>query len=59
MIVVSVGLAITNLLLTGLTAGLIWWTRRHLQVIGEPKLVHRYKTAIKLLFVLLLSPRIY
>ncbi|KAJ7928135.1 hypothetical protein B0H13DRAFT_2311996 [Mycena leptocephala] len=50
MIVVSVGLAITNLLLTGLTAGRIWWTRRHLQVISEPKLVHRYKTAIKLLF---------
>ncbi|KAJ7819825.1 hypothetical protein B0H13DRAFT_2378146 [Mycena leptocephala] len=49
-IVVSVGLAITNLLLTGLTAGRIWWTRRHLQVIGEPKLVHRYMTAIKLLF---------
>ncbi|KAJ7819821.1 hypothetical protein B0H13DRAFT_2378142 [Mycena leptocephala] len=36
--------------LTGLTAGRIWWTRRHLQVIGEPKLEHRYKTAIKMLF---------
>ncbi|KAJ7816118.1 hypothetical protein B0H13DRAFT_1923759 [Mycena leptocephala] len=29
-IVVSVGLAITNLLLTGLKAGRIWWTRHHL-----------------------------
>ncbi|KAJ7928137.1 hypothetical protein B0H13DRAFT_2551165 [Mycena leptocephala] len=49
-VVVSICLVMTNLLLTGLTAGRIWWTRRHLQVIGEPKLVHRYKTAIKMLF---------
>ncbi|KAJ7928136.1 hypothetical protein B0H13DRAFT_2311997 [Mycena leptocephala] len=50
LIAVSSCLVITNLLLTGLTAGRIWWTRRYLQVIGEPKLAHRYKTAIKMLF---------
>ncbi|KAJ7819814.1 hypothetical protein B0H13DRAFT_2378137 [Mycena leptocephala] len=49
-IAVSSCLVTTNLLLTGLTAGRIWWTRRHLRVIGEPKLAHRYKTAIKMLF---------
>ncbi|KAJ7819815.1 hypothetical protein B0H13DRAFT_1921533 [Mycena leptocephala] len=49
-VVVFICLVMTNLLLTGLTAGRIWWTRRHLQVICEPKLAHRYKTAIKMLF---------
>ncbi|KAJ7816117.1 hypothetical protein B0H13DRAFT_2137182 [Mycena leptocephala] len=49
-VVVSICVVTTNLLLTGLTAGRIWWMRRYLQVIGEPKLIHRYKTAIKMLF---------
>ncbi|KAJ6584150.1 hypothetical protein DFH09DRAFT_267313 [Mycena vulgaris] len=40
---------VTNLLLTGFTAGHIWWTRRHLRVIGETKLVRRYGTAISML----------
>ncbi|KAJ7816120.1 hypothetical protein B0H13DRAFT_2380593 [Mycena leptocephala] len=49
-IVVFVSLFTTNLLLTGLTAGRIWWTRHHLKVVGESKLVRRYNTAIAMLF---------
>ncbi|KAJ7451547.1 hypothetical protein FB451DRAFT_1283554 [Mycena latifolia] len=48
-VVVGLGMIITNLLLTGLTAGRIWWTRRHLRVIGQPTLLQRYDTAIAML----------
>jgi hypothetical protein len=40
---------VSNLLVTGLTAGRIWWSRRH--SVGREQLVHRYNTAIALLFV--------
>ncbi|KAJ6579994.1 hypothetical protein DFH09DRAFT_1275742 [Mycena vulgaris] len=39
----------TNLTLTGLTIGRIWYTRQNLRVIGQTKLVQRSTTAIKLL----------
>ncbi|KAJ7451567.1 hypothetical protein FB451DRAFT_1283613 [Mycena latifolia] len=48
-VVVALGMIITNLLLTGLTAGRIWWTRRHLRVVGQPTLLQRYDTAIAML----------
>ncbi|KAJ6573469.1 hypothetical protein DFH09DRAFT_388672 [Mycena vulgaris] len=38
----------TNLTLTGLTAGRIFFTRRRLQSIGETRFVRRYNTAIKM-----------
>ncbi|KAJ7625331.1 hypothetical protein DFH06DRAFT_1229172 [Mycena polygramma] len=44
-----VGMVATNTLLTGLSAGRIWWTRHHLRVIGEARLVHRSNTAIAML----------
>ncbi|KAJ7818512.1 hypothetical protein B0H14DRAFT_3147798 [Mycena olivaceomarginata] len=46
-IVVGTGMIVSNLLVTGLTAGRIWWSRRH--SVGGEQLVHRYKTAIALL----------
>ncbi|KAJ7625330.1 hypothetical protein DFH06DRAFT_742864 [Mycena polygramma] len=49
-VVVILGAVIaTNTLLTGLSAGRIWWTRHHLRVIGETTLVHRCNTAIAML----------
>ncbi|KAJ7288052.1 hypothetical protein C8J57DRAFT_1278896, partial [Mycena rebaudengoi] len=39
----------TNLILTGLTAGRIWWTRRYLRIVGETKVVKRYNTAIAMI----------
>ncbi|KAK7012903.1 hypothetical protein R3P38DRAFT_1534189 [Favolaschia claudopus] len=60
-IVVGVGMISANLLLTGLTAGRIWWMRRCV-IQGNPQLVHRSNTAITLLlessalyFVLMLT----
>ncbi|KAJ6621793.1 hypothetical protein B0H10DRAFT_945875 [Mycena sp. CBHHK59/15] len=39
----------TNLLITGLAAGRIWWTRRDLKSLGQTLLVQRYNTAILIL----------
>ncbi|KAJ7200239.1 hypothetical protein C8J57DRAFT_442633 [Mycena rebaudengoi] len=39
----------TNLTLTGLTAGRIWWTRRYLRIVSETKVVKRYNTAIAMI----------
>ncbi|KAJ7288053.1 hypothetical protein C8J57DRAFT_1278907, partial [Mycena rebaudengoi] len=39
----------TNMILTGLTAGRIWWTRRYLRIVGETKVVKRYNTAIAMI----------
>ncbi|KAJ7689115.1 hypothetical protein B0H17DRAFT_1331864 [Mycena rosella] len=47
--VVGLGLIITNILLTGLTAGRIWWTRHTLRVLGQPKRLQRHNTAIAML----------
>ncbi|KAF8132179.1 hypothetical protein K438DRAFT_1884887 [Mycena galopus ATCC 62051] len=51
LVVVMLGAITTNIVLTGLTTGRIWWTRRHLhiQVVGEKKLIQRYNTAIAML----------
>ncbi|KAJ7816911.1 hypothetical protein B0H14DRAFT_2843617 [Mycena olivaceomarginata] len=46
-IVVGTGMMVSNLLVTGLTAGRIWWSRRH--SVDREQLVHRYDTAIALL----------
>ncbi|KAJ7244990.1 hypothetical protein B0H12DRAFT_1308171 [Mycena haematopus] len=40
---------VTNLVLTGLTAGRIWWTRRELQIVGQGKFTQRYTNAISVL----------
>ncbi|KAJ7022409.1 hypothetical protein C8F04DRAFT_1138113 [Mycena alexandri] len=48
-ITVGLGQILANLLLTGLAAGRIWWTRRNLRVIGETKLTQRCNTAIAML----------
>ncbi|KAF8132188.1 hypothetical protein K438DRAFT_1884919 [Mycena galopus ATCC 62051] len=50
-LVVALGAITTNIVLTGLTTGRIWWTRHHLhlQVVGEKKLIQRYNTAIAML----------
>ncbi|KAF7364964.1 hypothetical protein MVEN_00367200 [Mycena venus] len=48
-LVVELSMIATNILLTGLTAGRIWWKRRHLRVIGETKLIKRHNTAIAML----------
>ncbi|KAJ6584159.1 hypothetical protein DFH09DRAFT_1144400 [Mycena vulgaris] len=40
---------IANLLSAGLTVGRIWWTRRHLQAIGQTKLIRRYNIAMAML----------
>jgi hypothetical protein len=39
----------TNLMLTGLTAGRIWWTRRELRIVGQDKFTRRYTMAISVL----------
>jgi len=39
----------TNLSLTGLTAGRIWWTQRELRIVGQDKYAKRYSTAISVL----------
>ncbi|KAJ7288044.1 hypothetical protein C8J57DRAFT_1278840 [Mycena rebaudengoi] len=39
----------TNMTLTGLTAGRIWWTRRYLRIVGETKVVKRYNTAVAMI----------
>jgi len=39
----------TNLTLTGLTAGRVWWTRRELRIVGQDKFAKRYTTAITVL----------
>ncbi|KAJ7451578.1 hypothetical protein FB451DRAFT_1283649 [Mycena latifolia] len=39
----------TNLTLTGLTAGRIWWAKRQLAVVGRSKNSQRYTTAIAVL----------
>ncbi|KAF8132182.1 hypothetical protein K438DRAFT_1884901, partial [Mycena galopus ATCC 62051] len=49
LVVAVVGAITTNIVLTGLTTGRIWWTRRHLRVVGEKKLIQRYNTAIAML----------
>ncbi|KAJ7689099.1 hypothetical protein B0H17DRAFT_1202467 [Mycena rosella] len=47
---ISFGLGIaTNLLVAGLMVGRIWWTRRHLQTIGQTKFIQRYNTAMSML----------
>ncbi|KAJ7134854.1 hypothetical protein C8R44DRAFT_771642 [Mycena epipterygia] len=47
---ITLGLAMTtNLVLTGLTVGRIWWTRRHLRTVGQTKFIQRYNTAMSLL----------
>ncbi|KAJ6584163.1 hypothetical protein DFH09DRAFT_1144410 [Mycena vulgaris] len=44
------GLAlISNLILAGFTVGRIWWTRRHLRVIGQTELIRRYNIAMAML----------
>ncbi|KAJ7486107.1 hypothetical protein B0H11DRAFT_2279166, partial [Mycena galericulata] len=49
---IAFGLALTtNLLLTCLTVGRIWWTRRHLKLVGRSKIIQRYNTAMAMLFV--------
>jgi len=40
---------INNLLVTGLTVGRIWQTRRHLQTVGQTKSIQRYNTAMAML----------
>jgi len=40
---------LNNVLVTGLTVGRIWWTRRHLQTIGQTKFIQRYNTAMAML----------
>ncbi|KAF7364980.1 hypothetical protein MVEN_00368900 [Mycena venus] len=40
---------VTNLVLTGLTAGRIWWTRRELRIVGQEKFAQRYTNAISVL----------
>ncbi|KAJ7367200.1 hypothetical protein DFH08DRAFT_1005443 [Mycena albidolilacea] len=39
----------TNLMLTGLTAGRIWWMRRELRIVGQDKFTRRYTMAISVL----------
>ncbi|KAF7348370.1 hypothetical protein MSAN_01791000 [Mycena sanguinolenta] len=39
----------TNLSLTGLTAGRIWWTRRELRIVGKDTYTKRYSMAISVL----------
>ncbi|KAJ7288049.1 hypothetical protein C8J57DRAFT_505489 [Mycena rebaudengoi] len=47
---IAMGFAIaTNMVLTGLTAGRIWWTRRDLQIVGETKVVKRCDTAVTMI----------
>ncbi|KAF7348372.1 hypothetical protein MSAN_01791200 [Mycena sanguinolenta] len=48
-VVVGFGAIVTNIFLTGLTTGRIWWTRRQLCVVGETKLTQQFNTAIGLL----------
>ncbi|KAJ7816920.1 hypothetical protein B0H14DRAFT_1390278 [Mycena olivaceomarginata] len=48
-VLVSLGMILTNILLTGLTTGRIWWMRRYLRAISEKKLTQRYSTAIAIL----------
>lgn len=40
---------VTNLMLTGLTAGRIWWTRRELRIVGQENFAQRYTTAISVI----------
>ncbi|KAJ7928129.1 hypothetical protein B0H13DRAFT_1018503 [Mycena leptocephala] len=40
---------INNLLVTSLTVGRIWWTRRHLLNFGHTKFIQRYNTAMAML----------
>jgi hypothetical protein len=54
-VLVSLGMILTNIFLTGLTTGRIWWMRRYLRAIGEKKLTQRYSTAIAILWVEALS----
>jgi hypothetical protein len=42
---------VTNLMLTGLTAGRIWWTRRELRIVGQENFAQRYTTAISVMCV--------
>ncbi|KAJ7818518.1 hypothetical protein B0H14DRAFT_2839217 [Mycena olivaceomarginata] len=46
LVLVAFGMISTNILLTSLTTGRIWWTRRYLRAIGEKKLAQRYNTVI-------------
>ncbi|KAJ7486127.1 hypothetical protein B0H11DRAFT_2017048 [Mycena galericulata] len=39
----------TNFILTCLTVGRIWWTRRHLKLVGQTKIIQRYNTAMAML----------
>ncbi|KAJ6508450.1 hypothetical protein C8R45DRAFT_1168576 [Mycena sanguinolenta] len=48
-LVVFLGAIVTNVILTGLAIGRIWWTRRQLRVVGHTKLAQRYNTAIVML----------
>ncbi|KAF7348373.1 Rtt106 domain-containing protein [Mycena sanguinolenta] len=49
LLVVSLGAIATNVLLTSLTIGRIWWIRRDLRVVGETKFTRRYNAAIVML----------
>ncbi|KAJ7226417.1 hypothetical protein C8J57DRAFT_1585728 [Mycena rebaudengoi] len=42
---------LTNMVLMGLTAGRIWWIRRDARIILESVHVHRYNTAIAIMYV--------
>ncbi|KAJ7432751.1 hypothetical protein B0H11DRAFT_2297200 [Mycena galericulata] len=47
---IAFGLAMaTNFVLTCLTMGRIWWTRRHLKLVGQTKIIQRYNTAMAML----------
>ncbi|KAJ7433037.1 hypothetical protein B0H11DRAFT_2209102 [Mycena galericulata] len=49
---IAFGLAMTtNFILTCLTVGRIWWTRRHLKLVGQTKIIQRCNTAMAMLFV--------
>ncbi|KAJ6584167.1 hypothetical protein DFH09DRAFT_1360052 [Mycena vulgaris] len=39
----------TNLLVTGLTVGRIWWIRRNLGIVGQTKFIRRYNIAMAML----------
>jgi hypothetical protein len=51
LVLVAFGMISTNILLTSLTTGRIWWMRRYLRAIGEKKLAQRYNTVIAVLCV--------
>ncbi|KAJ7288045.1 hypothetical protein C8J57DRAFT_1278855, partial [Mycena rebaudengoi] len=40
---------VTNVVLTGLTAGRIWWTRRYLRIVDKTEFMERYNTAVAMI----------